>query len=75
MEVMSMGEIIYGLDFKSKKRLTPELAIAEVGAMLTLEQQAVNIVGGLSLDCDPEMLLEFGGYDTNHYHAPDKDSA
>lgn len=70
-----MGEIIYGLDFKSKKRLTPELAIAEVGAMLTLEQQAVGIVGGLSLDCSPETLLEFAGYDTNHYHAPDKDSA
>jgi hypothetical protein len=45
----------------------------------TLEQQAVNIIGGLSLDCDPETLLTFYesslGFVPFEYVAPDEDGA
>jgi hypothetical protein len=62
-----MGEVIPFIP-----RTAPKLAE-------TLEQQAVNIIGGLSLDTTPETLLTFYesslGFVPSEYVAPDEDGA
>jgi len=61
-----MGDLVYGVDFRNKKRFTPVKA--------PIDTQLGIIAKGLSLDCPPEVLLTI--YESSlGYLSPDKEPA